>query len=54
MDFNDKILNIEGYDLETMGFTNYPQKFFAPRIGDTQSTMQTFVFMAPRSNNPAD
>jgi hypothetical protein len=35
MDFEDQILNIEGYDTSDMLFKNYPEKFFAPRVGNS-------------------
>ena len=54
MDFEDNILNIEGYDLGTLSFSNYPEKFFVPRLGNSSSTMQSFVFISPRSNDPVD
>lgn len=33
MDFHDEILDIEGYDLSTLPFTNYPEKLFVSRLG---------------------
>jgi hypothetical protein len=54
MDFDDDILDIEAYDLKSLPFTNYPQKLFVPRIGNASSTLQTFVFISPRSNAAID
>lgn len=54
MDFEDDILDIEGYDLGDIPFTNYPQKLFVPRLGNASSTLQTFVFISPRSNADID
>jgi hypothetical protein len=39
MDFDDDILDVEGYDLRHLKFTNYPQKLFVPRIGNSLSTL---------------
>jgi len=39
MDFDDDILDIEGYALKNLKFTNYPQKLFVPRIGNSSSTL---------------
>jgi hypothetical protein len=33
MDFEDDIIDIEGYALGNLPFPNYPQKLFVPRIG---------------------
>ncbi len=54
MDFEDDILDIEGYALNTLPFANYPQKLFVPRIGNASSTLQSFVFISPRSNAAID
>jgi len=54
MDFDDDILDIEGYDLDTLKFPNYPQKLFVPRLGNASSTLQSFVFVSPRSNADID
>jgi hypothetical protein len=39
MDFEDDILDIEGYDINALPFTNYPQKLFVPRLGNASSTL---------------
>jgi hypothetical protein len=54
MGFNDEILDIEGYDLATLPFTNYPEKLFVPRLGGPASTTLSFVFVSPRSNDAVD
>ena len=54
MDFEDDILDIEGYAISKLNFTNYPQKLFVPRLGNASSTMQAFVLVSPRSNAAAD
>ena len=54
MDFEDDILDIEGYALGNLPFSNYPQKLFVPRLGNASSTIQTFVFVSPRSNAVID
>jgi hypothetical protein len=54
MDFEDDILDIEGYAISSMNFTNYPQKLFVPRLGNASSTMQSFVLISPRSNAETD
>jgi hypothetical protein len=54
MDFEDDILDIEGYDLNNIPMVNYPQKLFVPRLGNASSTMQAFVLISPRSNAAVD
>jgi hypothetical protein len=39
MDFEDDILDIEGYALGNLPFPNYPQKLFVPRLGNASSTL---------------
>jgi hypothetical protein len=52
--FEDDILDIEGYALGNLPFSNYPQKLFVPRLGNASSTLQSMVFISPRSNADID
>ncbi len=54
MDFDDDILDIEAYDISKLRFPNYPQKLFVPRLGNSSSTIQSFVLISPRSNAEID
>jgi len=54
MDFEDDILDIEGYALGNLPFTNYPQKLFVPKMGKASQMLQAFVFISPRSNAAID
>ncbi|CDW88139.1 neurohypophysial n-terminal domain containing protein [Stylonychia lemnae] len=50
MDFNDQIIDIESASFNNLP-SPYPQKILVPR---TIETTQSFVFVAPRTNDPID
>lgn len=50
MDFDDDILDIEGFDF-SVGLSPYPMKAFVPRVS---SNTLSYVFIAPRTNDLID